>query len=391
METHLGRFGNEHLPARTMDEVENLILTKASERIVSLDAFRGIAIAGMFLVNNPGTWNAVYPPLAHAKWNGWTFADTIYPSFLFIVGVSMMISFAKRRAQEVSRRHLAWQIIRRSSMIFGVGLLMHSVHYNLATLRIPGVLQRIALCYAAAGFIALGTTLKGQIGWILGLLTSYWLMMKLIPVPGIGTGVLEPGQNLATYVDNLVLSGHSWQPWDTEGIVPTLPAIATTLFGVLAGHLLLSSRSKEAKSLWLGVGGILLISLGLMLDVWLPINKSIWTSTYSIFMAGVSSVAFAALYWIIDIREYKRWASPLVTLGMNAIALYVLAGALNSLLIIGWPTHGGTPQNTKIFLFESFLQLADPVNASFLFAFTFLLAMYVIAVIMKRMRWFVRL
>ena len=294
-------------------------------RLASLDAFRGLTIALMIVVNSPGDAVNVFEPLRHADWSGWTFADTVFPSFLFIVGVSLVYSFAKQQEGSIVLR-----ILRRTIILFTLGLFVNTFPtFELSTIRIPGVLQRIALCYFFASLIVLRAGLRGRILWLVGLLASYWLMMRFIPVPGVGTGVLEPGQNFAAWVDSHLLNGYMWSyydgAWDPEGIVSTIPAIATTLFGVLTGQWLRSSASDRRKVAGMVCAGLVLLVAGTMLDRWLPINKSIWTSTFSIFMAGLALVCLAFFYWSIDMAGYPRWPKPLIVLGLNPISIYVLS------------------------------------------------------------------
>ena len=382
---------------RSLDSVDSdeVHSPSTSTRLTSLDAFRGFAIAGMILVNNPGSFDAIYPQLDHAKWNGWTFADLIFPFFLFIVGFSIVISLEKKRSR-MGNRELLWLIARRSVTLIGLGLLMHGFpHYNIATIRLPGTLQRIGICYGTASMIALWTKPRGKILWILSLLASYWLLMKYFPVPGIGAGVFEPGKNFAAYVDSLFLAGHMWQnhpTWDPEGIVSTIPAIATTLFGVVAGTWQLSGRSQRTKTAYLMGGGLVLIGVGYVLNQWLPINKSLWTSSYCIFTAGCSCVSFASLYWITDMRGKKRWAAFLVAMGVNAIALYVLSGLLNRILLIDFVVGAAGTTNLRSVVFDQFfLRNFDLMNASFAYSLSYLMVIFLIATIMKRKRWYVRL
>lgn len=232
---------------------------------MSLDVFRGATIASMILVNNPGSWDAVYGQLDHAEWNGWTFTDTIFPFFLWIVGVAIPLSTARRIERGESRLALFLHVTRRAAIIFGLGLFLAFFSFTLngsyakagglglwfheiaATIRILGVLQRIAVCYLIASTIFLCARLRGQIAWLVGLLAGYWLLMKLAPVPGYGAGVLTKEGNFSAYVDGMVLGKHTWRgmPWDPEGVVSTIPAIATCLFGILTGQLL---QMKEAWS-----------------------------------------------------------------------------------------------------------------------------------------------
>ena len=377
-----------------------------SSRLVSLDAFRGATIAAMLLVNNPGSWNDVYAQLDHAKWNGWTFTDLIFPFFLWIVGVSMTLSFARRLERGAGRGELFRHVLVRAVMIFGLGLFLASFpfgllpahHFSLAKVRIPGVLQRIAVCYAFAGAIGLRTGWRGQLAWTVGLLGAYWLMVMLVPVPGYGAGVLEPTGSLAWWVDSHVLAGHTWSGapvagFDPEGIVSTLPAIATTLFGLLAGHVLRLSANEQKKTWWLLAGGAALVALGSLMNRWLPINKNLWTSSYAVFMAGGAAITMAGFYWLIEVRGLRRWATPCVIYGMNAIVMFVLAGVVGRLLsFIAWTGADGAQVTLKGVIYRGcFLPLASPINASLLFAIAFVLAFFVVAWAMWRKRWFVKI
>lgn len=307
-----------------------------SKRLLSLDAFRGAVIAGMILVNNPGTFFATYPQLRHAAWHGWTFADWIFPFFLFIVGVAMTFSFVRRREKGDGEPKLLLQVVKRSIILFVLGLLVQGFPYiSLSASRVPGTLQKIGVCYFFASLVVLKSGIKAQVYWTVGLLLSYWLIMRFIPVPGVGAGVYEPGRNFATYVDSLVFP--RYVPPSQE-IVAVISGVPSTLFGVLTGHWLQSTHSQEEKTAWMFVVGNLLILLGVILDMWLPINKNLWTSSYSIFMAGWALVCLAVFYWLIDVKGYKRWAAPLVIFGMNAIAVFVLDGGVvgRLLRIIKW-------------------------------------------------------
>ena len=380
-------------------------MSGSSERLVSLDAFRGATIAGMILVNNPGTWSAVYPQLLHARWHGWTFTDWIFPFFLWIVGVAMMLSFAKRVERGEGKKTILIHVLRRSAIIFGLGLFLAAFPFglvsghdvSLASLRIPGVLQRIAICYLVASLIVLNTSLRGQVVWLLVLLVSYWLAIMLIPVPGYGAGLLEPTGNLCWYIDAHLLAGHTWSGapapgFDPEGILSTIPAIGTTLLGVLTGHLLRSGLSKEEKTVWMFVGGNMLLLLGVVLDVWLPINKNLWTSSYSVFMAGWALICLGVFYWFIDVKGYRRWATGFVIYGMNAITVFVLAGVVARLsYLVTIPVADGTSVALKDLLYENvFAAIASPVNASLLYALFFILLMFLVAWVMWKKRWFVK-
>ncbi len=251
-------------------------------RLVSLDAFRGITIAGMILVNNPGSWSYVYAPLRHAEWHGWTPTDLIFPFFLFIVGVSMTLSFAKQREKGLSERDLRLKVLKRALLIFALGLFLHAF-------RIFGVLQRIALAYLFASLITLRSGPTGQIRWAGGLLLFYWVVMKAVPVPGFGVGDLSMEGNLAAWLDRTLFGEHLWRDlYDPEGLLSTIPAVATVLLGVLTGRLIHSDRDRVDITNRLFVWGWGAILAGLIVSIWFPINKALWTSSYVLFTAGAA-------------------------------------------------------------------------------------------------------
>jgi predicted acyltransferase len=357
-----------------------------TERLVALDAFRGAIIALMVLVNTPGDGRHVYGPLQHAQWHGWTITDVVFPSFLWIVGVSLTLSFAKRIAAGASKSQLFIQVLRRAAILYALGLFLYGFPtFDLSTWRILGVLQRIAVCYVIASAIYLTTSVRGQIIWIVGLLVSYWCLMTLVPVPGYGPGRLDVEGNLAHYVDRLVLGSHNYaetKTWDPEGIISTLPSIATALLGILCGHILRLQRSMSEKLNYMFVAGNLLITAGLICNVWLPINKKLWTSSFSLFMAGLDFVMFAICIWAIDVKGYRRFTRPFVIMGMNAIAIYMASEFFVELLDA---LHVKRPIYDTIFA-----PLASPINASLIFAVTYTLLMFAIAYALYRKRWFLR-
>ena len=374
-------------------------------RLLSLDAFRGATIAGMILVNNPGTWGDIYPQLRHAAWHGWTFTDFIFPFFLWIVGVAMTLSFAKRVQQGADKKHLLLHVVRRAAIIFGLGLFLNGFPFGLLFghnfswehIRIPGVLQRIAVCYLIASTIFMYSDIRGQIAWIVGLLASYWLMITLIPVPGYGAGILEPLGSLAWYVDSHLLASHTWAGapvpgFDPEGILSTIPAIATTLLGVLTGHWLRTDRSREEKTAWMFVAGNFLLLLGAVLDMWMPINKGLWTSSYVVFMCGWALVCLAMFYWLIDVKGYTKWATPFVIYGMNAITVFVLSGLVaKSMGLIRWTQADGTVISLQRYLYTTlFAPLAGPLNASLLWAICFITVMFGVVWFMWKRKWFLK-
>lgn len=363
------------------------------KRLLSLDVFRGATIASMVLVNNPGSWDHVYAPLEHAAWNGWTFTDTVFPFFLWIVGVAMTLSFARRVESGDSRGKLFLHVARRAAILFAIGIFLSGFPYfPWHRIRYLGVLQRIAICYLAAGGVFLLVKVRGIVAVTLALLVSYWLLMAFAPVPGCSAGSLGKDCNFARYVDGLVLTGHMWSQtkvWDPEGIVSTIPAIATTLFGVLAGYVLRGAGAVNgaACAAWLFLMGNALIAAGLAMNVWLPINKNLWTSSYAVFMAGLATVVFALCFWFVDARGYQRWARPFAIYGMNAIAVFVLSGLVGRLM--GLIKIGG--QSMHGFVYDrAFAPLASPMNASLLFAVANVLFFYAFAFLLYRRKWFLR-
>ena len=356
------------------------------ERLVSLDAFRGATMALMVLVNTPGDGQHVYPPLSHADWNGWTPTDVVFPSFLWIVGVALTLSLGRRMEAGVSKRRLFLQACRRAAIIYVLGLIVYAwPEFSLSTQRLLGVLQRIAICYLIAVAIYLTTKVRGQLIWIGGLLAGYWLMMTLIPVPGVGAGHLDADGNFAHYVDRIVLGSHNYvwtKTWDPEGIVSTIPAIATALLGIMAGHILRLKRTLSERTTWLFIAGCLLLTAGLICDQWLPINKKLWTSSFTLFMSGLDFLIFAIFLWLVDGVGWKRAVKPLVILGMNAIAVYMASELLDEALS-AWHLRGW------IFT-HVFAPLASPINASLLYAIAYVLLMYGIAYVMYRRGWFLR-
>jgi predicted acyltransferase len=349
-----------------------------SPRLDALDIFRGLTIAGMLVVNTPGTWRHVYPPLLHAEWHGWTYTDTIFPFFLFIVGVSMALSFARRTAKGARRADLLRHTVVRSASIFAIGLglnLLSFLLFRKEALRIPGVLQRIGVCYLFAGLLYLVLGPRRLLTSAAALLLLYWALMALAPVPGYGAGRLDVEGNLAAYVDRLVLGKHTWKPgWDPEGPLSTLPAIASTLFGAMAGELLRSQVSVRAKLVALMGAGALGMTLGAIWGTVFPINKNLWTSSYALFMAGLAAVSLALCLWIVDIRGWKTWAAPFRWLGRNALAIFAASVLVTLLLLwINLPGDDGNPVSLYASIYRGvFDHFADPRFASLLFALAFL-------------------
>jgi predicted acyltransferase len=351
-------------------------------------------MALMVLVNTPGDYGHVYAPLEHSQWNGWTPTDVVFPSFMWIIGVAMTIVITRRLAAGVSRSRIFGQACRRAVTLYVLGLAVYAYpNFDLSTQRVLGVLQRIAICYLIATAIFLTTNIRGQIIWILSLLGGYWLLMTLVPVPGYGAGRLDVEGNFAHYIDRIVLGAHNYaytKTWDAEGIVSTLPAIATVLFGVMAGHILRIERTLTQRVVWLFAAGVLLLAAGQVCNIWLPINKKLWTSSFSLFMAGLDFVIFAGMVWLVDVRGYKRFAKPMVIMGMNAITVYMVSELLDQVFNAIHVTSGGRSVTLHAWLGGLFGAVASPYNASLLFAIAYTLLMYLVAYVMYRHGWFVR-
>lgn len=359
-----------------------------SNRLLSLDIFRGITIAGMILVNNPGSWDYVYPALEHAKWNGCTPTDLVFPFFLFIVGVAITLSLTKRKERGDNTNKMIIQIFRRSVTIFLIGMVLAGFPFysitdqgfqwiDLSTIRIPGVLQRIALVYFIASVIFLKTSVKTQAIIATVLLFVYWALMALVPVPGVGYPNFEPTTNLGAWLDNLVLHGHLWKAskvWDPEGLLSSMPAISTALFGILLGHWVRSKNEPTVKVVWMFVFGNIGLVLGTIWDMWFPLNKSLWSSSYVVFTAGMALQFFGMCYWLVDVKGYKWWTKPFIVYGMNAITVYFLSGIMARLLnLIKVTNAAGQSVALKTYIVDSFfMPLFSPLNASLAFGLCYI-------------------
>ncbi len=407
-------------------------------RLVALDVFRGMTIAGMVLVNNPGTWSAIYSPLEHAPWHGITPTDYIFPFFLFIVGVAIPIALGKRIAEGVTGK-IYWKILSRAAIIFGLGLFLPAfpiiklsasdisnfsklilmtvtmlvaffwlidrnkeavaallflviayVGFYLTgsnvpfidpgTLRIPGVLQRIAVCYAVVSILFLHFNWKQLAAIGGGALIVYWIMMTWIPVPGCAvTSIDDKACNLAAWLDIRILTeNHVWRQakvFDPEGILSTIPACVTTISGVLTGMWLKSDKSETEKVGGIFFFGVVLCALGYCWNFFFPYNKALWTSSYVVYTSGLALCFLGFCYWLIDIKGYTRWAKPFVIFGMNALALFVFSGLLSRVMgILKVTGPDGAATDVQGWIFSSmFLPFASPINASLAFAVSYIL------------------
>jgi predicted acyltransferase len=366
-------------------------------RLISLDVFRGMTIAGMVLVNNPGTWSAIYSPLKHADWHGITPTDYIFPFFLFIVGIAIPMALGKRVAQGITK-DVYLKILRRSATIFLLGLFLAAFpFFDFANLRIPGVLQRIAVCYLVVSIIFLHTNWKQQTIIGVALLFVYWLLMTAIPVPGCEiTSIDDKACNLAAYVDRVVFGeNHIWKQakvYDPEGILSTIPSIVTTISGVLTGTWLKTKKSDTEKVSGIFFFGVVLCALGWAWNFFFPFNKAFWTSSYVVYTSGLALCFLGFCYWLVDIKGYKKWAKPFVIFGVNALALYVFSGLFTKILgLIKVSGSGGKEISLHGWIFNTFfLSVASPINASLLFAVSYILFWLFLMWLLYRKRIFIK-
>ena len=382
----------------TSAQVEKVAPSAAPARLVSLDVFRGMTIAGMILVNNAGNWNAVYWPLDHAKWHGWTPTDLIFPFFLFIVGVSMVLSFEARRRRGATSKELLWHVVKRSAIIFAIGfaLAFWGRSFNLHRVRIYGVLPRIAAVYLVASAIVLYCGRRARAGIAAGLLLGYWLLMTRVP----GFDLTMDG-NLAGFVDRKLMYEHLWiaHRFDPEGLLSTLPAIVTTLIGVFTGEWLSQSPAASRQSpgrehplskvQGMVVAGAVLMVAGEVWGRWFPINKNMWTSSYVLFTGGCALAVLALCYWMVEMRGWRSWGAPFVWYGSNAITVYAASGALAVFSI----KHHVRPGVTyKAWVYGTvFAPLASAGNASVMYASAYVLTFLVLAWLMYRNKIFIKI
>lgn len=376
----------------------------APVRLISLDAFRGFTIAAMVLVNNPGDWSNLHAQLAHAKWNGWTFTDCIFPFFLFIGGVAMTLSLGRLAAAGADRPRLLLKLTKRAALIFLIGFLLNLIpRFDFDTVRIPGVLQRIALCTVLAAPIVVYLGWRAQLAVITALLALYSVLMLWVPVPGIGAGVLEPGKDFGAWVDRMLLDGHLWvqaKTWDPEGLVSTIPALCSQLFGVLAGRVLALELPRVEQTIWMLFAGLVFLALGSSLDaVLMPMNKSLWTVSFCLWMTGWALLAFGVFYWLLDANPYAIvreragvWAKPFVIYGMNALFIFAFSGFVAKMLgFIKLAQPDGSQHSLGSTLYAPLKALPiGAANTSLLYAILFNACMFAIAYGMWRKRWFVK-
>ena len=367
------------------------------ERLLALDVFRGATVAGMLLVNNPGSWGAIYPPLAHAAWHGWTPTDLIFPFFLFIVGVTTHLSADARRARGDDEGAILRQVLTRGALIILFGWLLSAFPYwpltRITEIRLPGVLPRIGLAYMGAALLTRRGSLQQQVLTLVALLYGYWFAMTLLPVPGqdgIGANLLgDPSRSLAAWLDRLLLDGHLWKSsrtWDPEGILSTVPAIGTVMLGVFTGRWLGSGRPLAERLNGMFAAGAIAMMLGLMWHWSFPINKSLWTSSYVLFTGGLASVSIATIMWITDVQRSTKWTGFFVTYGLNPMVAFLGSGLMAKLIysLVKVEVDGRQVAVQAVIFHGGFASWLAPRDASLAFAICFVLFWYAVLRALQR-------
>jgi predicted acyltransferase len=352
------------------------------ERILSLDVFRGLTMALMILVNSQGT-RLVYPILDHARWNGCTLADLVFPSFLFIVGVTTVLSLKRHLSNHERRWRVYQNIFQRSLLLFLFGLFLNvfPLDFNLEKLRVYGILQRIAICYFICAFIYLNTSVKTQIFLFWAILIGYWYFITQIPLPGPSGDQLSMSNNWVSYVDHLIFSpAHLFRTVDPEGLVSTVPAVATTLSGLITGSFLLTSWSREKKCIFMMCIAFLLFALAWVWSYSFPLNKNLWTSSFVLWTSSISLWVFALCFYIIDILGYSKWTLPFRIFGMNALFIFIVHVLLLKIqFAFNLPLKDGTFDNVRVAMSHYLFSGYSQENAGLFYSIIFLLLNFLIA------------
>jgi predicted acyltransferase len=391
-----------HLPDAQFEQVP--ALPQASNRLLSVDLLRGLTIAFMILVNNNGDFGAAYWPLLHSAWNGCTPTDIVFPTFLFIIGITTVISTSSRLSRGIPKQQLFLQIVRRTIILFLLGVLVNSFpFFNLHTMRFFGILPRISVCY----FVVATLYLFSQ-GWrdklvlFIAILIGYWILLRFVPVPGYGIPThsvpfMDPLHNLAFWVDRSVFSAShlSNRTYDITGLGSTLPSIATTLLGVLTAQWLRTSHSFTTKVRNIALAGIAAILLGRLWNITFPINKQLWTSSFVLFAGGISMLLLALFMWLVDRRPASRLSrvrslsdTALLVFGTNAIAAYVFSELLSD-GISSIPTHPG--MNLQETLYHSILHIIpNAAFASLLYSLVYVAVCWIFTYALYRRRIFIK-
>ncbi len=367
--------------------------TLPANRLASLDAFRGLTIAAMILVNNPGNWGYVYAPLRHAQWHGWTPTDMIFPFFLFIMGVAMALTFQRHQGEH----NRIWIILRRSLVLFLLGLILNVFPtFDMTDVRILGVLQRIAICYLIVAMMVLVVGRQVYRHLIVGgLLAVYLYAMYGYAGPQFNPGDLTPEGNAGATFDQLILGmQHLYRdgPFDPEGLLTTLPAILSTYLGYLFGMVLVKEESHTNRMKKWAIYGAGLLVAGQLLSFIIPINKALWTPSYALLMAGFGGLFLLGCYWLIEVKGIKSWAGPFVILGMNPLFIFWMSGFLVRVLaLIKIETADGLRPVWTLLYQHGFASWLPSYPASLAFAMANVVFWLLVAWVMFRQRWFIKI
>jgi predicted acyltransferase len=321
------------LPPARLDVVK-----ATRHHVVSLDVFRGVTVAAMIVVNNPGNWGAVFDPLLHSAWNGCTAADLVFPWFLFIMGTAMPWAFARRRDGGATTGRLFRRVCNRAVALIVLGLVLNATASmpHVAAMRLPGVLQRIAVAYSIAAVVILSVRETGQAVVTISLLLVHWALLALVPFGGHAAGVMTQPANLDGYINQKIFGSHMLTVAnDPEGLLGTLSAVATVLMGALAGQWMLSVPHTSQRLGGLLAGGAALLALGEAWSTVLPLNKPLWTGSYALVVTGLAMWVLAAAYWVVDVRGKTRGVRPFVWLGINPLAIYFFSELVAT--VMEWP------------------------------------------------------
>jgi len=380
------------------------------KRLLSLDALRGITIAFMIMVNNNGGSGA-WAQMHHAEWNGLTATDLVFPTFLFVVGASIVFAYEARLAKGAARAELAWHTAKRAGILFLLGIVVNSFpFFELKHIRIYGVLQRIAVCYLVVGLFYLwDKRVWTKVAALAGALLGYWVLVRWVPVPGAGMpgrdmAFLDKGLNLVAWLDRHLMPGHLYEDWtthnlcDPEGLLSDIPAVGTALLGLLAGMWLRGQHAVKAKALGLVAGAAGCLALGYLWAIWFPLNKKMWTSSFVLTAAGWSLVVFALAFWAVEVKGWGKgkgwsrgWVWPWLVFGSNAITAYMfselLPGAIGN---FHW-TEGQRKMNVFGWVHvHVFSHIPDPGWAAFAYSVSFTAICFVPVWVLYRKKIFLK-
>lgn len=384
-------------------------LVSTPRRLLSLDVLRGLTIAFMTMVNDPGGEGA-WTEMRHADWNGFTATDLVFPTFLFVVGVSIVFSINARLRRGDSRAKLAWHSLRRAIVLFLLGIVVNGFpHYHLAHLRFYGVLQRIAICYLIVSLLYLwDRRVWTKVALLVCILIGYWVLVRWFPVPGAGVpdrdvAFLDKDQNIVAWLDRQLMPGHLYEDppahnlRDPEGLLSDIPAVGTTLLGLLAALWLSGRRAPKTNMLGLAAGAAVCLATGYFWSIWFPLNKKMWTSSYVLVAAGWSLLLFALAYWAVEQRGWGKtgWSKwllwPWLVFGSNAIVVYIISELLESAIGQVPFTAGGHRYDALSYLYEHvFLAIGDPGWRALAYSVFYTVVCFVPAWVLYRRKIFVK-